>query len=276
MDVVVREMGLRDSLQGAATLLPTEDKLAWIAADDACSDREMAVTSFVSPKLLPQFADSTVVVAGALTHGGLRVSALVPNLRGAQDAVVGGAHEINTVIAASEGHNQSNLCLSTDRALEAIARIVEFHATLPAETRPQLCAGVATAFGCTINGVLPKEVVRDPVRRIRGLGVELFLIADTVGYADPAAVRRLFRSLRRDLGENVALAAHFHDTRGTRLAKVVAALEAEVRAFNANLGGCPYSPDATGNIPTWDLVHMPDSMGLRTGIDVERLLDVRA
>lgn len=277
-DMLVTEVGLRDGLQSASAIMPTADKCAWIDAEHAAGVRSIEVTSFVPPARLPQFADAREVVAHALQRPGLEVSALVPNLKGAEAAFAAGVHRVNAVIAVSEGHNRSNLNRTTEVALAEIGRIAALWAAADPATRPRLTVGLATCFGCTIDGDVPEDDVRALAGKVRAFGVDAFLIADTVGYGNPSAVGRLFRALRADLGEDVAIGAHFHDTRGTGLANVVAALEAGIRHFDAalgGLGGCPYAPGATGNIVTEDLVYMLESMGLSTGIDLERLLAVR-
>lgn len=277
-DILVTEVGLRDGLQSASAIMPTADKCVWIDAEHAAGVPSMEVTSFVPPSLLPQFADAREVVAHALRRPGLEVCALVPNLKGAQAAFAAGVHRVNAVIAVSDGHNRSNLNRSTDVALAEIGRIAELWTGADPATRPRLTVGLATAFGCTIGGDVPEADVRALAGKIRAFGVEAFLVADTVGYGNPAAVDRLFRALREDLGDDVAIGAHFHDTRGTGLANVVAALEAGIRHFDAalgGLGGCPFAPGATGNIVTEDLVYMLEAMGLSTGVDLDRLLTVR-
>ena len=276
-DAWVCEVGLRDGLQIIPDLMPTEAKLEWIAAESSAGVPEIEVCSFVPPKLLPQFQDAEQVAAAALQHRGLMVTALVPNLRGAERAFQAGAHKVNYVLSASESHNRENVRRSTAESLEDFRRIVELRNSREEWRRIRLCGGVSTAFGCTIEGEIAEDTVVRLAEQYAEAGADKISIADTVGYANPAQVKRMFTRLGERLGE-VELTAHFHDTRGLGLANVYAALEADVRSFDASLGGmggCPWAPGATGNIVTEDLVFLLESVGLRTGIDISRLIAVR-
>ena len=276
-EVIVREVGMRDGLQSVATIVPTADKIRWCAAEHAAGVGEIEVASFVPPKLLPQLADAPDVVASALALPGLEVTALVPNLKGVQRAAEAGVHKVNYVLSVSESHNRSNVRRSVAESVDDFGRIVDFVRTLPAGRRPRVSAGLATAFGCTMEGAVDeRRVIELAVEMIR-LGADELVLADTVGYGNPAAVRRLFRAVLAEIGAR-PVAAHFHDTRGMGLANVVAALDAGVRRFDASLGGlggCPYAPGATGNVVMEDLVLMLESMGLSTGVDLPALLQVR-
>jgi hydroxymethylglutaryl-CoA lyase len=276
--VQIREVGMRDGLQSIADILPTETKLAWLDAEYAAGVREIEVSSFVPPKLLPQLADAEAVVRHALTLPGLTVSALIPNLRGAERGLALGVHEMNFVLSVSEGHNLSNVRRGTDGSVEDFRRVVALCREQGGEKRPRINCGLATAFGCTIEG----DVDEDRVRRIAGevaeAGADGILLADTVGYGQPGAIGRVFRRVIADVAP-LPVGAHFHDTRGLGLANVLAAYEAGCRAFDASLGGlggCPYAPGATGNIVLEDTVFMFEAMGCATGIDLERLAAVRA
>jgi hydroxymethylglutaryl-CoA lyase len=273
----VREMGLRDGLQSIPAIMPTAAKLEWIRREAAAGVREIEVVSFVPPKLLPQMADAAEVVPAACNVAGLTVSALVPNLKGAQRAVEAGAMKLNYVLSVSESHNRANVRREVAESVEDFGRIVEMCRALPAGRRPVLVAGLATAFGCVIEGAVDESRVRELAARLAVMGADEIVVADTVGYGNPAAVRRVFSALARDLG-GVPLAAHFHDTRGVGLANVVAALDAGVTRFDASLGGfggCPYAPGATGNIVMEDLVFLLETMGYDTGVDLARLVEVR-
>ena len=276
-DVIVREVGLRDGLQNVETFFPTASKLAWVTAEHEAGVREMQVCSFVPEKVFPQFRDATDVVSHALRQPDLVVSAYVPNVKGAQRAFETGAHLLDHVVSASEGHNRRNLRRSAADSMEDFRLIAESRRSREAWRGVRLCGCVATAFGCTIDGQIdPDSVVRLADRYVE-LGADEVMLADTVGFADPARVKALFSRLKSHLAE-IPLSAHFHDTRGLGLANVVAALEVGIRRFDsslAGLGGCPFAPGATGNIVTEDLVFMLEAMGLSTGIDVERLVEVR-
>lgn len=273
----VREMGLRDGLQSVAQVMPTATKLEWIAREFAAGVTEIEVASFVPPRLLPQMADAGDVVPAARRLPGLTVSALVPNLRGAERAVSAGAMKLNYVLSVSESHNQANVRRPVAESVADFGRIVELCRSLPEDERPRVCAGLATAFGCTIEGAVPEVRVTELAAALAGLGADEIVIADTVGYGNPAAVRRIFGAVADELG-SLPLGAHFHDTRGVGLANVVAALDCGVRRFDASLGGfggCPYAPGASGNICMEDLVFLLESMGLRTGVDLAALIPVR-
>jgi hydroxymethylglutaryl-CoA lyase len=277
VDVDVHEVGTRDGLQSVPFFVPTEMKKAWITGEAGAGVREIEVCSFVPVKLLPQFADAAEVVAHALTLDGLTVAALVPNLKGAERAMELGVHKLNYVMSISESHNRANVRRSTEESASEFARLVELAQSRPRGQRPIVVAGLATAFGCTIEGKVSEDRVREIAARVTAAGADELIVADTVGYGNPAAVRRLFSAIRSDVGE-IPIKAHFHDTRGLGLANVLAALDAGVRAFDASLGGlggCPYAPGASGNICTEDLVFMLESMGLETGVDIEKLIAVR-
>jgi hydroxymethylglutaryl-CoA lyase len=273
----VREVGLRDGLQSLSETLPTEDKIAWLDAEHAAGVREIEVSSFVPPKLLPQLADAEAVVRHALSLPGLTVSALIPNLRGAERGIALGVHEMNFVLSVSEGHNRANVRRTTAESIEDFRRVVALCHTAPAERRPRVACGLATAFGCTIEGAVDEDRVRRIAVEAAEAGADAIILADTVGYGQPAAIERVFRGVIADVAP-LPVAGHFHDTRGLGLANVLAALNAGARAFDASLGGlggCPYAPGATGNIVTEDLAFMLEAMGFEIGIDIERLLKVR-
>jgi hydroxymethylglutaryl-CoA lyase len=275
--VLVREMGLRDGLQSIKSIMPTQTKLDWIAREAVCGVAEIEVASFVPPKLLPQMADATEVVRGSLANRGLMVSALVPNMKGAQNAIAAGAMKLNYVMSVSESHNMANVRRPVAESLADFGRIVQFCRTLPDGQRPIVAGGLATAFGCTIEGAIREERSRELAAELVALGADEIIVADTVGYGNPAAVRRVFAGVRAEVG-NLPVAAHFHDTRGVGLANVVAALDEGVTRFDASvggLGGCPYAPGASGNIVMEDLVFLLETMGYDTGVDIPRLIDVR-
>jgi hydroxymethylglutaryl-CoA lyase len=275
--VSVREVGMRDGLQSLAQIMPTETKIAWLDAEHAAGVCEIEVSSFVPPKLLPQLADAEAVVRHALTLPELNVSALIPNLRGAERGLALGVHELNFVLSVSEGHNLANVRRSTTQSIEEYRRVVALCRTAVEHKRPRLTCGLATAFGCTIEGAVDEERVRQIAVEVAEAGADEIMLADTVGYGQPAAVERVFRRVMADVAP-VPVSAHFHDTRGLGLANVLAALNAGARSFDASLGGlggCPYAPGATGNIVLEDLVFMLEAMGFATGIDLDRLMAVR-
>jgi hydroxymethylglutaryl-CoA lyase len=274
--VTIREVGLRDGLQGLSHFMPTGAKCAWIAEEHEAGVDEIEVSSFVPSKLLPQFADAADVVQFALGLPGLTVAALTPNLRGAERGLELGVHKLNYVLSISEGHNQSNVRRSTAESIEDFRRIVAL--LRGASPRPVLCCGLATSFGCSIEGAVDEDRVRRIAAEIAAAGADELMLADTVGYADPAAIARVFTAVKREVGDMV-VGAHFHDTRGLGIANVKAALDVGVRHFDASLaglGGCPFAPGATGNIVTEDTVFLCEMLGFDTGVDIAKLVQARA
>jgi hydroxymethylglutaryl-CoA lyase len=275
-DVTIVEVGPRDGLQSVEQTMATPAKLRWIDALAAAGLREIQVGSFVSARALPQMADCADVVGHALTIAGLQVSVLVPNLRYAELAFDAGAHVLTIPVSVSEPHSIANIRMTHDEIVDDVRAIVALRdAQYP---HAQVAVGLATSFGCTIQGAVPEDDVIRMANRVAECGVDAIHPADTVGFASPTQVRRLVPRLHEAVGE-LCSSIHFHNTRGQGLANVVAALDVDMRAFDSShggLGGCPYAPGATGNIVTEDLVFLLESMGLRTGIDLERLIEARA
>ncbi|WP_225785108.1 hydroxymethylglutaryl-CoA lyase [Xenophilus sp. Marseille-Q4582] len=274
--VTIREVGLRDGLQSIATLVPTERKFEWIRDAVAAGQREIEVGSFVPPRLMPQLADTGQVLAFAKTLPGLRASVLVPNLRGAERALDGDADLMILPLSASHAHSLANLRKTPDDVVAELARI---RAARDASGRKTLIeGGVGTAFGCTIQGRVEESEVLRLMQALLDAGADRVSLADTVGYADPGAVRRLFEKALKIAGERFCC-GHFHDTRGLALVNVHAALQLGVDRFDASLagiGGCPHAPGASGNASTEDLAFMLAAMGVDTGLDIEALLALRA
>jgi hydroxymethylglutaryl-CoA lyase len=273
--VTVVEVGLRDGLQMLPRTMPTENKIAWLEAERACGVLHFEAASFVPPRLLPQMADAASVVRHAKRHSDLKVSALVPNVKGALAAMEAGADTLVIPVSASEGHSRANVRRTPDEMVAEVRRIREARDAKSRGTRVH--AGIATAFGCTIQGVVPEDEVVRIAEGCVEAGADGIGLADTVGYGNPAQVRRLFGRLKKSVGERVN-SGHFHDTRGTGLANVVAALDAGIRSFDASLGGlggCPYAPGASGNIASEDLVFMLEAMGLDTGIRLDGLIEAQ-
>lgn len=275
-DVLISEVGPRDGLQSVKAVMPTADKFRWIDALYAAGIREIEACSFVPSKLMPQMADAAEVVKHALTLPGLTVLALVPNLRGAQAALEAGVHKLTIPVSASAAHSLANVRRTREEMIEEVGRIAQLRDAIA--PRVKIEAGISTAFGCTIQGlVTDDEVIRTAVGSIAA-GADEAGLSDTTGYANPAQVRRLFRRLRFELGAQAG-AAHMHNTRGMGLANCLAAYEEGVRTFDSSLGGlggCPYAPGASGNVVTEDLVFMFEAMGLRTGVDLDKLMLARA
>lgn len=275
LTAVIREVGMRDGLQSIPTVLPTAKKTEWVERAYACGQREIEVGSFVPPKLLPQLADTAEVLAFARTLPGLKASVLVPNLKGAERAIDGGAHLMILPLSASHAHSLANLRKTPDEVVAEMSRIRAARDAAGSQTLIE--GGVGTAFGCTLQGeVRPAEVLR-LMEALLDAGADRVSLADTVGYADPYAVSKLFEQALRVAGDRFCC-GHFHDTRGLALANVHAALQLGVRRFDASLaglGGCPHAPGASGNAATEDLAFMLTAMGIDCGVDVAALLDLR-
>jgi hydroxymethylglutaryl-CoA lyase len=275
-DVTVSEVGPRDGLQMVHQVVPTATKLRLIEALHAAGLPEIEVASFVPPKLVPQMADAAEVTRFATTLPGLHVAVLVPNLRGAEAAIAAGAHKITLTLSASEAHSRANLRRTRAEQMQ-IARDVAAHILALPAGRPTLEAGLSTAFGCSIQGEVPERDVVEMAVALAEMGCDAVGLSDTSGYANPAQVRRLVRAVRAEIGERCD-SLHLHDTMGLGLANVAAGVEEGIRIFDsalAGLGGCPFAPGASGNIVTEDLVFLLESLGLRTGIDIEGLLAAR-
>jgi hydroxymethylglutaryl-CoA lyase len=276
IDVLISEVGPRDGLQSIKRTMPTEAKHRWIRALADAGIREIEVGSFVSSKILPQMADAGEVVVEARRIPGITVLALVPNLKGAERAFAAGAHKVSMPVSASRLHSQANINMTPEQAIEAVAQVVRLRDSLSGE-RPGVEVGLSTAFGCTLEGVVSEDWVMRLAVMAAEAGADSVGLSDTTGYANPAQVKRMFHRLRAELGGKAG-GAHLHNTRGQGLANVVAALDAGVTTFDSSqggIGGCPYAPGATGNIVTEDLVFLLEAMGLRTGIDITRLIAAR-
>ncbi|PLC05554.1 hydroxymethylglutaryl-CoA lyase [Variovorax sp. RO1] len=275
-DVLISEVGPRDGLQSVKATMPTADKLRWIDALYAAGVREIEVASFVPAKLLPQMADAAEVVRHAVTLPGLVVMALVPNRKGAQAALEAGVHKLTMPVSASVAHSLANVRKTPTEMVEEVRAIAELRRAIAPQVK--LEAGISTAFGCTLQGLVPEDDVIRLAAQCIEAGADESGLSDTVGYANPAQVRRLFQRLRAEIGVHAG-AAHMHNTRGLGIANCLAAWDEGVRTFDASLGGlggCPYAPGASGNAVTEDLVFMFEAMGVRTGIDLEKLIAARA
>ncbi len=276
LDVLISEVGPRDGLQSVKATMPTADKLRWIDALAAAGLREIEVGSFVPARLLPQMADVADVVRHALTHPGVTVMALAPNLRGAEAAIAAGVHKVTLPVSASPAHSLANVRMTPDAMVDEVRAVVALRdAQAPGV---QVEVGLSTAFGCTLQGPVPEDDVIRLAVACAEAGVDEVGLSDTTGMANPAQVRRLFARLRAELAGKAG-AAHMHNTRGLGLANCLAAYDAGVRTFDASLGGlggCPYAPGASGNVVTEDLVFMFEAMGIRTGVDLNLLMAARA
>lgn len=265
------DVGPRDGFQNVKPLIDTQTKLFIIEGLYQSGIRTMEVTSFVSPKAIPQMADAAEVAKAVIgRYKDLRAIALIPNLKGAQNAWNAGIREAACVISVSEAHNKANINRTVKESLDALEGIRKALPDL------EVHLDAATAFGCPFAGEVPKEAVLSLIGSAQQLGIRKVTLCDTIGVADPAQVKEL-------LGEvtgrypGLELTLHFHNTRGMGLANIFAAAEMGIRNFETSvggLGGCPFAPGADGNTATEDTVHMLEKMGFDTGIDLAKLLGV--
>ncbi len=278
MKILVSEVGPRDGLQNVAATMPTAAKKAWIDALVAAGCREIEVGSFVPATLIPQLADTAEIVRHALTHAGLTVAVLVPNRRGAADALAAGAHKLTLPLSVSETHSLANLRKTHPQVIEEARAIAAMIADMPVARRPHFEGSLSTVFGCTLEGAIADSTIQRLAGQLMAAGCDEVGLSDTTGYATPNEVRRLVRLVRAEAGDAAVSGLHLHNTRGLGLANVVAGLDVGITTFDASmggLGGCPFAPGASGNIVTEDLVFMLEAMGYDTGISIERLAAAR-
>jgi hydroxymethylglutaryl-CoA lyase len=271
-EVRIFEVGPRDGLQNEATIVPTEAKLAFVGMLADAGLREIETTSLVSPAAIPQMADADELLRRLERRAGVRYPVLVPNERGLQRAIEAKVDAICLITAATDAYVQHNIGMSIDESLAAFEPIA-------AEARRRgwwIRAYVSTAFGCPYDGEVEERAVVSVAERLLRMGVDELSISDTVGVAAPVDVGRVLGALSAAGIGLDAVALHFHDTRGTGLANVMAALELGARAFDASTGGTggsPSAPGSAGNLATEDLVYLLDRQGLRTGVDLDKALD---
>jgi len=268
--ITVCEVGPRDGFQNEKTFIPTARKIEVVNAMFAAGVRHVQVTSFVSPRAVPQLADAAEVIAGIDRPAGAVLSALVPNLKGAERAAAAGVNAVHTVVSASETHNRKNVNRSVDESLR------DFEAVCALMHRQGIAVegGMATAFGCPFEGVVPPEQVARIARRYQALGASSVSLGDTTGMATPATVRAAVNAIRA-AAPGLEICLHFHNTRGVGLACVMTGLALGVTHFDAaigGLGGCPFAAGATGNICTEDLVYLLQESGYRTGISLDGIV----
>ncbi|HXW51121.1 MAG TPA: hydroxymethylglutaryl-CoA lyase [Candidatus Acidoferrales bacterium] len=268
--VTVVEVGPRDGLQNEAASIPTAVKVAFVNALSDAGLPVIEVTSFVRPEAIPQLADADEVMREIERRPGVRYPVLVPNVRGFERAREAGAHEIALFTAASESFARHNINATIAESLERFQPVVERAKASAMRVR----AYVSTCFGCPYEGEVKPQAVLDVVARLLALGVDEISLGDTIGVATPRQVVRVCKLVleKVDAGK---LALHFHDTRGTALANVIAGLETGIAIFDSSgggLGGCPYAPGAAGNLATEDLIYMLNGMGIQTGVDLDRVV----
>src|SRR4051812_2456501 len=268
--VTMREVGTRDGIQSLGAFVPTEHKIEMANRLAKTGLTRIEVTSFVSPKAVPQMADAEQVMAGIERVPGVSWEPLVPNVRGTERALATNPDRVMVVLAASDTFNLKNIRMTIEESLASIEGIVELArgANIP------VTAGIATSFGCPFEGEVPEERLLSVVGRLLDLGADEVMIADTTGMANPLQVERTIGRVR-ERWPDVPFALHFHNTRGMGLANVVAGLRVGVSIYDASIGGiggCPFAPKATGNVSTEDVVHMLHEMGIETGVDLDALI----
>jgi hydroxymethylglutaryl-CoA lyase len=269
--VRIYEVGPRDGLQNEARQVPTADKIRFIDALVAAGIRDIELTSFVSPKWIPQLADASEVARGVARPEGVRMSALVPNRRGLDAAIAAGMKDVAIFLSASETHNKKNVNKTIAETMVAFEDVVPHARAAGLSVRAYL----STVFGCPYEGDVDPERAVAITGQLRDMGVYQVAISDTIGVANPRQVEDV---LGRVLAKHPlpSIAVHFHDTQGTALANCFVALTMGITTIDAaagGLGGCPYAPGASGNLATEDVVAMLHGMGIETGIDLDKLID---
>jgi hydroxymethylglutaryl-CoA lyase len=270
-DVTIYEVGPRDGLQNEARMIPTDDKVTLIDALSETGLRAIEITSFVNPRWIPQLADGAEVSRRIVRRPGVVYSALVPNRQGLDTAVTAGMQEVAVFMSASETHNKKNVNKTIAATLAA------FRDTVP----PALAAGlrvrayVSTVYGCPYEGAVDPGKAVELCHALRALGCYQVSLGDTIGVATPRQVRDVLSRVLADIPAP-EVAVHFHDTRGTALANILVAVEMGITTIDSalgGLGGCPYAPGASGNVATEDVIYMLEGMGVRTGVNLDKLVD---
>ncbi|WP_235042489.1 hydroxymethylglutaryl-CoA lyase [Vreelandella profundi] len=272
--VEINEVAPRDGLQIEARYVPTEEKIRWIDALSTTGLRRVEATSFTSPKAIPNLHDAAEVVTGIQRREGVDITVLVPNVKGAERALACQVDEINLVMSASNSHGLANLRMTPEQSLEQFAAILD----VSKDSGVFINASLSTTFGCPFEGDVPQARVLELVEQLIALGIQGITLCDTTGMANPAQVSMLCEAVLERWPET-PFTLHFHNTRGMGLANALAAWQAGITRFDAalgGLGGCPFAPGATGNVCTEDLVHMFETMGVDTGVDLDALLEVAA
>ena len=270
--VEIVEVSPRDGLQAEDTVLSTADKVHLVEQAIAAGVRRIEVCSFVNPARVPQMADAEAVLAALEPHDEVAYIGLVLNQRGLDRAIAAGMREVNAVVVCTDTFGQRNQGQTVDESLDSLAAIVEgAHAEAI-----RVSATVSVAFGCPYEGEVPAERVAEIARRAAESGADEVALADTIGVAVPTDVTTRLAAVAPLVG-STPLRAHFHNTRNTGLANIVAAVEAGVTTIDASIGGvggCPFAPGATGNVPTEDVVYLLERMGIDTGLDLDALCGI--
>jgi hydroxymethylglutaryl-CoA lyase len=268
-NATIIEVGPRDGLQNESKHVLEKDKLRFIRALQGANIKEMELTSFVSPKWVPQMADANEILKNTPTNG--RQFVLAPNAKGAELALEAGARSIAVFVGVSDSFNQKNINRTTDESMDALVPVL---ARLKDEG-VFIRACISTAFYCPYEGKIQFDAVVELCNRFVAMGADELSVADTIGMANPEESYALFNILKEEF-PNTLITAHFHDTRKMAMANIYAALQAGINRFDTSaggLGGCPFAPGATGNVATEDVVNMLDTLGIETGIDVKKVCE---
>jgi len=274
-NVIISEVMLRDGIQNIPEFIPTEVKIELFRLMAVSGLRDIEITSFVNPKAVPQFRDAAQMAQAVLDMkpDGVELSALIPNLKGARNALESGIRKLDFVMSVSESHNISNVRRTTSESVDELKRILELRDDYP---DMHIKVGMATVFGCPFEGKIMPQVTLNFIRRFHDLGIRNMSISDTVGFGNPKEVKEVSKLCITEFPD-VTFAVHLHNTRGLGLANAFAAYESGIRILDGavgGLGGCPFAPGASGNTSTEDMVFMFEEMGVSTGVSIDRLLDV--
>jgi hydroxymethylglutaryl-CoA lyase len=263
------EVVTRDGFQSEANFIPTEQKIALINALSQCGFKKIEVTSFTSHKAIPMLRDAKEVMLGINRLPGVEYTVLIPNLKGAQNALEFKPSEMNLVMSSSQSHNASNMRMSMEDSFSTLSEVIKF-----VDQKACINVSLSTAFGCPMEGAVNPKVVEDLIARFTNLGVGRFTICDTTGMANPKQVAEMADRLLEKFSDHLFV-FHFHNTRGMGLANVLAAIDHGITHFDGSLGGlggCPYAPGATGNICSEDAIHMVQEMGYPTNMHLDLVL----
>lgn len=272
MAIKIQEVIARDGFQMEKNFIPTKEKVALIDGLSSCGLSKIEITSFVSPKAVPQLSDATLVAQSITKNPNVIYVALIANVMGAERAIEAEIDEVNLVMSASATHNRKNVNKTNAQSLEEFKRIMD---TVKG-TSMLVNGSIATTFGCPFEGSISEDVVLNYIDQYVKLGMHSITLADTTGMGNPRQVEHLTKKVKREFGD-IPLTMHFHNTRGMGMANVIAAIEAGATQFDSSLGGlggCPFAPGATGNVCTEDVVHMLDEMGIKHGTDLDRLISL--
>lgn len=269
--ITIKEVGPRDGLQNEKEVISTENKIAWIDQLSQTGLDYIEMTSFVNPKWIPALADAYEVATGIKRQAGVTYAALVPNERGLERALQADVDEISVFMSASETHNKKNINKTIDETFPVLKAVVE----KSLEANKTVRGYVSVAFGCPYEGHIDVDSVIRVSDKLFEMGIRELSIGDTIGVANPKQVQDVLATLIKRFPVE-RLAMHFHDTRGTAMANILASLDMGITTFDSSLGGlggCPYAPGASGNLATDDLLYMLDGMGIQTGINKDKLME---